>query len=226
VEPDSVTVLGREFHVSDTYGLEAGAKVAVHGELQSDGTVSNAWVEPVGEYTPGADQVFETGVVTSVDESLGEMTLSGTNIDYTPSLSEVGANAPSVGQTVAVVGTQPVAGGTVLVSTTNATYSAAAMVANSPSGMRVAVASSGRVRSYAQSGGGARSQAQSGGGLGSQAQSGGGYGSLAQSGGGLQSFAQSGGGLGSQAQSGGGYGSLAQSGGGLKALAQSGGGSQ
>jgi len=214
VEPNSVTVLGRDFHVSDTYGLETGTKVAVHGELQLDGSVLNAWVEPVGNYTPGSDVVFETGVVTNVNESLGEMTLSGTNMDYTASLAEVGATAPSVGQTVAVVGTQPVAGGTVLVSITNATYSAATTAANGQVGMRVAARSGGGARSFAQSGGGANSLAQSGGGANSMAQSGGGANSMAQSGGGASSLAQSGGGANSLAQSGGGANSMAQSGGG------------
>jgi hypothetical protein len=214
VEPSSVTVLGREFKVADTYGLETGTKVAVHGELQTDGSVLNAWVEPVGDYTAGADSVYETGVVTNVNESVGEMTLSGTNVDYTAALAEAGAAAPSVGQTVAVMGTQPVAGGTVLVSTTNATGASAVAMLQSGGGLSSAFQSGGGLSSAFQSGGGIRSSFQSGGGARSSFQSGGGLSSAFQSGGGLSSAFQSGGGLSSAFQSGGGLSSAFQSGGG------------
>src|ERR1700691_191699 len=62
-EATSVTVLGRSYRVEDTCGLGAGDKVVVHGSLQQDGSVTDVWVESLGAYSAGADQVFETGVV-------------------------------------------------------------------------------------------------------------------------------------------------------------------
>ena len=214
VEPQSVTVLGRPYHIADSYGLETGAKVAVHGDLQPDGSVQNAWVETVGGYNAGADLVFEAGVVTKVNESLGEMTVSGTNIDYTASLSEAGSSTPIVGQTVAVVGVQPVSGGTVLVSTTNANYGLVRSMAHASGGTTV----------QASYGHGLASQGQYGGGIRSQGQYGGGFRSLGQYGGGVAAQGQYGGGIRSQGQYGGGFRSLGQYGGGVAAQGQYGGG--
>ena len=104
------------------------------------------------------------------------MTLSGTNVDYTAALAEAGASAPSVGQTLAVIGTQPVAGGTVLVSTTNATSSAATAAANGQLASNVS--------SALQKGGGVGAALQKGGGIDSALQKGGGVGAALQKGGG------------------------------------------
>jgi len=204
VEPQSVTVLGRQYRVADSYGLETGTKVAVHGELQPDGSILNVWVETVGGYNAGADLVFEAGVVTNVNESLGEMTVSGTNIDYTASLAEAGSSAPLVGQTVAVVGVQPVSGGTVLVSTTSANYGVVRSLAHVSGGTIVQARYGRGLSSKGQYGGGLASQGQYGGGVASQGQYGGGVASQGQYGGGLASQGQYGGGLASQGQYGGG----------------------
>ena len=118
VEATSVTVLGRSFHVDDTTGLEMGGKVAVHGTLQPDGSVTNAWAEPMGAYVAGSDGVFETGVVTSVNEVFGRLSIGDSEIDYTAALSEPGAAAPGKGDLVAVTGIQPEMGGVVLGTTT------------------------------------------------------------------------------------------------------------
>src|ERR1700681_4069400 len=90
VEANSVTVLGRAYHVDDTVALETGDKVAVHGDLQPDGSVSNAWAEPMGTYVAGSDRVFETGVVTSVNETFGRLSIGESKVDYTAALSEPG----------------------------------------------------------------------------------------------------------------------------------------
>src|ERR1700686_2962317 len=114
VEATSVTVLGRSYHVDDATGLETGEKVAVHGSLQQDGSVTNAWAEPMGAYVAGSDRVFETGVVTSVNESFGRLSIGDSKIDYTAALSEPGAAIPAKGDLVAVTGIQPEVGGVVL----------------------------------------------------------------------------------------------------------------
>jgi hypothetical protein len=120
IEATTVTVLGRSFPVEDTTGLTTGDKVAVHGSLQADGSVTNAWAEPLGGYAAGSDGVFETGVVTDVNESLGRLSIGDSEIDYTSALSEAGATTPAKGDLVAVTGIQPEAGGVVLGSTTRA----------------------------------------------------------------------------------------------------------
>jgi hypothetical protein len=120
VDTNSVTVLGRLYHVQDTSGLESGQKVAVHGDLQNDGSVSNAWAESIGAYVPGSDHVYETGVVTSVNETFGRLSIGESNVDYTAAMSEDGATVPGKGEIVAVAGIQPEAGGIVLGTTTRA----------------------------------------------------------------------------------------------------------
>jgi mucin-19 len=119
-EATSVTVLGRSYRVDDTSGLAAGEKVVVHGSLQPDGSVTDAWVESVGAYSPGADPVFETGIVTGVNESFGRLSIGDSKVDYTAALSEPGVAAPAMGQMVAVTGTQPSIGGVILGTTTSA----------------------------------------------------------------------------------------------------------
>jgi len=120
VDANSVTVLGRSYHVDDTATLETGRKIAVHGDLQADGSVSNAWAEPMGAYVAGSDRVYETGVVTSVNETFGNLSIGDSKVDYTEAMSEPGASAPNKGDIVAVTGIQPEAGGVVLGTTTRA----------------------------------------------------------------------------------------------------------
>ena len=120
VDANSVTVLGRSYHVDDTSQLESGQKVAVHGDLQNDGSVSNAWAESIGAYVPGSDRVYETGVVTSVNETFGRLSIGESNVDYTAAMSEDGATVPGKGEIVAIAGIQPEAGGVVLGTTTRA----------------------------------------------------------------------------------------------------------
>jgi len=119
-EATSVTVLGRSYRVEDSAGLVTGEKVAVHGSLQRDGSVTNAWAESLGSYSAGADPVFETGVVTEVNEPLGRLSIGDSNIDYTAALAEAGSAPPVVGALVSVTGIQPAIGGVILGSTTNA----------------------------------------------------------------------------------------------------------
>jgi hypothetical protein len=120
VEATSITVLGQSYRVDDTTGLIAGDKVAVHGSLQPDGSVTSAWAESLGAYTAGSDNVFETGVVTGVNETFGRLSIGDSKIDYTAALSEPGAVAPSLGETVAIAGIQPESGGIILSTTTSA----------------------------------------------------------------------------------------------------------
>src|ERR1700733_14990016 len=127
IEATSVPVLGRSVHVDDTAGLSTGDKAAIHGSLQTDGSVTNAWAESVRAYVAGSDGVFETGVVTGVNESLGLLSIGDSEIDYTSALAEAGATAPTKGDLVAVTGIQPEVGGVVLGTTTRAGTADASM---------------------------------------------------------------------------------------------------
>jgi hypothetical protein len=127
VETSSVTVLGRSYHLDDTAGIDAGDKVAIHGSLLPDGSVAYAWAERLGSYVAGSDSVFETGIVTSVNETTGRLSIGESEIDYTAALSEQGATAPNKGDMVAVAGVQPEIGGVVLGTTTRAGTAAGAM---------------------------------------------------------------------------------------------------
>ncbi len=120
VEATSITVLGRSYRVDDTAGIVAGDKVAVHGSLQLDGSVGSAWAEALGTYIAGSDPVFETGIVTGVNETFGRLSIGDSKIDYTAALSEQGSTSPAVGAMVAVTGIQPESGGVILSTTTNA----------------------------------------------------------------------------------------------------------
>jgi hypothetical protein len=120
VEATSVTVLGHSYRIDDTAGLVTGDKVAVHGSLQPDGSVADAWAESLGAYSAGSDRVFETGVVTGVNESFGRLSIGDSKVDYTAALSEPGSTVPAVGEMVAITGTQPALGGVILGTTTNA----------------------------------------------------------------------------------------------------------
>ena len=120
IEANSVTVLGRSYRVDDAAGVTTGDKVAVHGDLQPDGSVSNAWVESVGTYVAGSDSVFETGVVTNVNETFGRVSIGDSKIDYTAALSETDSYVPNKGDVISVTGIQPEIGGVVMGTTTRA----------------------------------------------------------------------------------------------------------
>jgi hypothetical protein len=130
VENDSVSVLGRDYKVQNTSGLVAGEKVAVHGALQADGSASNAWAESVGAYVPGSDVIFQTGIVTKVDVDSGHMTVGTLDVDYTSTLVASDASVPSVGELVAVEGTQPTENGVILGSGTYTGISAVSVASS------------------------------------------------------------------------------------------------
>jgi mucin-19 len=142
VEATSITVLGQSYRVDDTAGLATGDKVAIHGSLQPDGSVTSAWAESLGAYTAGSDAVFETGIVTGVNETFGRLSIGDSKIDYTAALSEPGSTSPSVGAMVAVTGIQPESGGVILGTTTNA-GATEVQVAMAATGARAGIAIAG-----------------------------------------------------------------------------------
>jgi uncharacterized protein YjbI with pentapeptide repeats len=221
IETQSVTVLGRSYKIENTNGLSVGAKVAVHGTMQSDGSAVNSWVETLGDYVPGSDQVYQTGAVNDVNTGLGRLTISGSEIDYTNSLSDPNSKPPEVGQLVTVYGTQPVAGGVILGDSINAGNEQ--LQAAYFTGMRVAAVKGGSVRAAAVTGGNYSSAAVTGGNLSSAAVTGGNYSSAAVTGGNLSSAAVTGGNYSSAAITGGNLSSAAVTGGNYSSAAITGG---
>jgi hypothetical protein len=185
VEASSITVLGRSYRMEDTSGIVAGDKVAVHGALQPDGSASSAWAEPLGTYTAGADPIYETGLVTALDVSAGQLSIGDSKVDYTAALAESGSTAPTVGQLVSVTGIQPVVGGVILGSTTNAGIT----------GIRVALAGSTGARLAGVTGTGLNSSGVTGTGLNSSGVTGTGLNSSGVTGTGLNSSGVTGTGL-------------------------------
>src|ERR1700683_4033921 len=99
-----------------------------------DGSDKNVYLQDLGTYNVGSDQIFQTGVVTKVNDALGVVSIGDTDIDYTAALAQNGVTSPAVGNMIAVLGTQPTAGGVIL-SNMMASGQAAAVTF---SGMRIA----------------------------------------------------------------------------------------
>jgi Domain of unknown function (DUF5666) len=113
---DTVTVFGRDFVTDKASELAVGEIVNVYGSLQKDGSIANPVVEPTAQFGSGADPVFIKGLVTDVNGALGQMQVGGTTVDYTQQLASSEFAAPSIGQVIAVEGTQPLVKGVLLAS--------------------------------------------------------------------------------------------------------------
>ena len=169
------SVLGRSFHSTYPIAFAVGDYVAVHGLLKPDGSVADVWVETLGRYVPGSDAVYEKGMVTEVRPFIGQLSIGGSRLDYTPALANQ-VDAPlGLGSVVAVSGVQPVAGETVLVDNL--------------------MASADNVRDSLMKGGGVQSSLMKGGGVESSLMKGGGVESSLMKGGGVQSSLMKGGGV-------------------------------
>jgi hypothetical protein len=159
------SVLGRAFHADDPVSFGIGDYVAVHGQLMPDGSISGVWVESMGRYVPGSDPVYEKGVITEMRPFLGQLSIGGSRLDYTPALSSQADSVPEVGSIVAVSGLQPNSNGFVLVDSL--------------------MASADRVRDSLMKGGGVQSSLMKGGGIESSLMKGGGVQSSLMKGGGI-----------------------------------------
>jgi len=221
VETQSVTVLGRSYHTEDTSGLSTGAKVAIHGTLQPDGSAINVWVEDIGTYVAGSDKVYETGAVSDVNAQLGRLTISGSEVDYTNSLADPSAITPAVGAVVSVSGTQPVLGGVIVGDTTSA--GSEQMRVAYFGGTRAAAVTGGNVSKAAVTGGNVSSAAVTGGNVSKTAVTGGNVSSAAVTGGNVSKTAVTGGNVSSAAVTGGNVSKTAVTGGNVSSAAVTGG---
>jgi hypothetical protein len=139
------SVLSRAFRSEGPVAFDVGEFAAVHGLLKPDGEVSDVWVESMGTYVPGSDLVYEKGVVTEVRPFLGQLSIGGSRLDYTPGLGSQSDVNIGLGTVIAVSGLQPSPSEPVLVD-----------------GL---MASADRVRDSLMKGGGVQSSLMKGGGV-------------------------------------------------------------
>jgi hypothetical protein len=210
----TVTIFGREISTNKASQLAPGQIVDVYGSLKSDGSMADTEIDPTPQYGSGGDPVFIKGVVTDVNALLGQAQFGGTTVDYTAQLASAEFTSPSVGEVLAVDGTQPLVKGVILASEIGPDVVP-----------RVASVQSRGFASLSTRGGARSSQGIQGGGVGSQGIQGGGVGSQGIQGGGVGSQGIQGGGVGSQGIQGGGVGSQGIQGGGVGSQGIQGGGS-
>jgi len=113
----TVTVLGQKFKAA-TEQLTVGEVVNIYGQIANDGAMTDTLVQGTEKFGTNGDAVFLKGVVTGSDPILGRAQIDGVSIDYTAELGNADFNTPTVGDVVAVAGTQPALKGTLVVSTT------------------------------------------------------------------------------------------------------------
>jgi len=126
----SVTVFGRDFSTDKASEVAPGEIVNVYGSLQKDGSIADAVVEPTAQFGAGGDPVYIKGLVTDVNGALAQMQVGNTTVDYTQQLANSAFTEPSIGQVIAVEGTQPSVKGVVLASDVGSNLIAKASVAN------------------------------------------------------------------------------------------------
>ncbi len=107
---DTVTVLGQKFKAPADQ-LSLGQVVNVYGQLTSDGSITDPVVQGTNRFGTNGDPVFLKGVVTNSDAALGRVGVDGLTIDYTAELANADFTMPSVGDVIAVSGTEPAAKG-------------------------------------------------------------------------------------------------------------------
>jgi hypothetical protein len=219
-----LSVLGRTFHAINGASFSIGDYVAVHGSLQSDGSVSDVWVESLGNYVPGSDVVYEKGVVTEIQPFLGTLSIGGSRLDYTPALSSQQESVPDLGAVVAVSGLQPSPDGAVLVDTLMASAERVRDSLMKGGGVESSLMKGGGVESSLMKGGGVQSSLMKGGGVESSLMKGGGVESSLMKGGGVESSLMKGGGVESSLMKGGGVESSLMKGGGVQSSLMKGGG--
>jgi hypothetical protein len=229
---DSVTVFGREFSAENASELSPSETVNVYGTLQSDGSITDAKLEPTATFASGGDPVYLKGVVTDSDSALGQIKIGDTIVDYTQQLGSATFTIPTVGQVVEVQGTQPMVKGVLLasavgknvVSKFNVPGHASSTLATQGSGIRSAATQGSGVHSAATQGSGVYSAATQGSGVYSAATQGSGVYSAATQGSGVYSAATQGSGVYSAATQGSGVYSAATQGSGVYSAATQGSG--
>ena len=158
------SVLGRGFHADSPVAFGIGQYVAVHGLLQSDGSAKNVWVELMGSYVPGSDPVYEKGVISEVRPFLGQLSIGGSSLDYTPAMSAGSDSMPGIGAVIAISGVQPAEGSAVLVDNLMAAAERVRDSLMKGGGVEASLMKGGGIETSLMKGGGVQSSLMKGGG--------------------------------------------------------------
>src|SRR5690606_5911314 len=110
LDEGSISILGNRFSAEHALLGDAIGKAAYVQGRQNDGLLVATSVMVFDDYAvPGSSAVLAAGRVEEVDSNVGIVRLSGLEVDVT-SLNV----SLQVGDRIAIVGTQPVMGGTIL----------------------------------------------------------------------------------------------------------------
>ena len=114
----TVTVLGQVVRVGDVRPFADLAAnrvpVAVYGKTLSSGEIQARAAAIAGSaYVDGANAVYLRGVLTSVDAATGIAKIGKLSVDFTAALAELDATAMVPGTIVELVGSRPLAKGSV-----------------------------------------------------------------------------------------------------------------
>ena len=119
-DASEIVVLGQVFRVMATEGaralvrsINAGDGVALAGELTPDGYFVYSGIKLPGQYVPGASSVYISGRVTRVDPVIGEFDVQGLRVAGYAATSSL-QRSFQVGDTIEIIGSQPLPGGIVL----------------------------------------------------------------------------------------------------------------
>jgi hypothetical protein len=95
--------------------VRAGDYVAVAGAIATNGAVAASKLSVLSAtYSDGSSPVYVKGRVTSLEKSIGRLTIGSLVVDYTSSLYAFDANALAVGSPIELAGIRPLANGEVL----------------------------------------------------------------------------------------------------------------
>ena len=111
---NAVTVLGHRLSVRDVSAIALGHRVNVFGLIAVGGSVSPTIVQDTRVYAASGDQVLIVGKVNAIDQRTGRLIIDGAIVDYTAMLARPRFAVPAVGDSVRVLGTQPLVRGVVL----------------------------------------------------------------------------------------------------------------
>jgi hypothetical protein len=218
----TVTVFGRDFVTDRASELTQGEIVNVYGSLQKDGSITSPIVEPTAQFGSGADPVYLKGLVTDVNGALGQVQVGDTIVDYTQQLANSEFKEPSVGQVLAVEGTQPLVKGVLLASAMGSNLIARASV---PRGNLNVLSTQGSgIGALSTQGSGIGRLSTQGSGIGRLSTQGSGVGALSTQGSGVGALSTQGSGVGALSTQGSGIGALSTQGSGVGALSTQGSG--
>jgi hypothetical protein len=114
----SMSVAGRALKSDATRNLKlvrTGDYVLLAGSEMSNGTaVASRLSILLAAYVDGASPTYVKGRVSSLDKSVGQLSVGSLQVDYTSSLGTFDATQLVIGSTIELIGTRPTANGAML----------------------------------------------------------------------------------------------------------------